>query len=230
MINREDMLELTRRMTPSRTSFTRVAGGYMEPDGEINESFNVNFLNLSVAEKEKNLAIAKVVPFAATNVNLRSYTFGDGAEQRKMRQLLYGMRECGLKNDALLYTFYELVGARYRSREPYAILVFHDRYDVPVKASDKERQGESEEVYEYLIRWWESTSWGVRSAGFYIRHLLTGVPTMHMLRSFRRIRNTKSRCLKNYFSHGSRGRLCRKRYKNGGICDSRNRAGILEGI
>ena len=68
-----------------------------------------------------------------------------------MRQLLYGMRECGLKNDALLYTFYELVGARYRSREPYAVLIFHDRYDVPVKASDKERQGESEEVYEYLI-------------------------------------------------------------------------------
>ena len=136
MINREDMLELTRRMTPSRTSFTRVAGGYMEPDGEIDESFNVNFLNLSAAEKEKNLAIAKAVPFAATNVNLRSYAFGDGAEQRKMRQLLYGMRECGLKNDALLYTFYELVGAR---------------YDVPVKASDKERQGESEEVYEYLI-------------------------------------------------------------------------------
>ena len=57
MINREDMLELTRRMTPSRTSFTRVAGGYMEPDGEIDESFNVNFLNLSAAEKEKNLAI-----------------------------------------------------------------------------------------------------------------------------------------------------------------------------
>ena len=140
MINREDMLELTRRMTPSRTSFTRVAGGYMEPDGEIDESFNVNFLNLSAVEKEKNLAIAKAVPFAATNVNLRSYAFGDGAEQRKMRQLLYGM-----------YTFYELVGARYCSREPYAILIFHDRYDVPVKASDKERQGESEEVYEYLI-------------------------------------------------------------------------------
>ena len=59
-------------MTPSRTSFTRVAGGYMEPDGEIDESFNVNFLNLSAAEKEKNLAIAKAVPFAATNVNLRS--------------------------------------------------------------------------------------------------------------------------------------------------------------
>ena len=50
-INREDMLELTRRMTPSRTSFTRVAGGYMEPDGEIDESFNVNFLNLSAERR-----------------------------------------------------------------------------------------------------------------------------------------------------------------------------------
>ena len=77
----------------------------MEPDGEIDESFNVNFLNLSAAEKEKNLAIAKAVPFAATNVNLRSYAFGDGAEQRKMRQLLYGMRECGLKNDACCTRF-----------------------------------------------------------------------------------------------------------------------------
>ena len=151
MINREDMLELTRRMTPSRTSFTRVAGGYMEPDGEIDESFNVNFLNLSAAEKEKNLAIAKAVPFAATNVNLRSYAFGDGAEQRKMRQLLYGMRECGLKNDALMETFYEIVGANYKSKGDYAVYVFHDRYDIPVKRTDHERQGESEKMYEYLI-------------------------------------------------------------------------------
>ena len=48
-------------------------------------------------------------------------------------------------------TFYELVGEHYRSKTPYAVYVFHDRYDVPVKASDKERLGESEEVYEYLI-------------------------------------------------------------------------------
>lgn len=30
MINREDMLELTRRMTPKRTSITRVAGCYVD--------------------------------------------------------------------------------------------------------------------------------------------------------------------------------------------------------
>lgn len=152
MINREDMLELTRRMTPSRTSFTRIAGAYMDRDGEIDGSFNTNFLNLSGAEKEKNLAIAKTIPFSETNVQLKEYAFSaTDADSRDMWQLLTGIKECGLKNDALMYTFYELVAERYKPGKDYAIYVFHDRYDVPVKASDKERLGESEEVYEYLI-------------------------------------------------------------------------------
>lgn len=152
MINREDMLELTRRMTPSRTSFTRIAGAYMDRDGEIDGSFNTNFLNLSRADREKNLAIAKTIPFSETNVQLKEYAFSAAdADTRDMWQLLSGIKECGLKNDALMYTFYELVAERYKPGKDYAIYVFHDRYDVPVKAADKERLGESEEVYEYLI-------------------------------------------------------------------------------
>ena len=52
-INREDMLELTRRMTPSRTSFTRIAGCYVDKDGDFDGSFNVNFLKLSQKDKAK---------------------------------------------------------------------------------------------------------------------------------------------------------------------------------
>ncbi len=52
MINREDMLELTRRMTPSRTSFTRIAGCYLDRDGEIDGTFNTHFLKLSRCGKE----------------------------------------------------------------------------------------------------------------------------------------------------------------------------------
>ena len=44
MINREDMLELTRRMTPSRTCMDRIAGGYMDEDGFLDGSFNIHFL------------------------------------------------------------------------------------------------------------------------------------------------------------------------------------------
>lgn len=152
MIDREDMMELTRRMTPSRTSFTRIAGCYMDADGEIDGTFNTNFLKLSGREKEKHLAIAKAIPYARTNEQLREVQFSEGqAGPGSVRQLLAAMKDCGLKNDALMDTFYELAAEHYESREAYAVLVFHDRYDVPVKAKDKERLGESEEVYEYLI-------------------------------------------------------------------------------
>ncbi len=152
MIDREDMMELTRRMTLSRTSMTRIAGGYMDADGEIDGTFNTNFLKLSPREKEKNLAIAKAIPYARTNEQLREAFFSEGQTgPGSMRQLLMAIKDCGLKNDALMEMFYELAGVRYPEKEPYAVLVFHDRYDVPVKAKDKERLGESEEVYEYLI-------------------------------------------------------------------------------
>ena len=70
-INREDMLELTRRMTVKRNCFSRIAGAYIDAEGYIDGTFNTNFLNLTVHEKETNLAIAKAIPFSETNVNLR---------------------------------------------------------------------------------------------------------------------------------------------------------------
>ena len=75
MIDREDMLALTRRMTVKRTSMTRIAGGYMDSDGCIDGTFNIAFLKLSPADREKNLQIAKKVPFAETNQNLQEYKF-----------------------------------------------------------------------------------------------------------------------------------------------------------
>ena len=138
-IDREDMLALTRRMNVARSSFTRIAGCYVDKDGDFDGSFNVNFLKLSAAEKKKNIELAKVVPFAATNVNLKRYEFAD-ADRRPgtVWQLLMAIRECGLKNDALMDSFYDLVMENYKSRRPYAVYIFHDRYDIPAKAADKE--------------------------------------------------------------------------------------------
>ena len=152
MIERADMLELTRRMTLSRSSIDRIAGAYMDREGFVDGSFNVHFLKLEAGEREKKLALAKAIPFAAANTQLKDYEFPKESRRTgSMWQLLTAMKECGLKNDALMETFYELVGEYYRSRQDYAILVFHDRYDVPAKGADKAWQWESEEVFEYLI-------------------------------------------------------------------------------
>ena len=57
MINREDMLELTRRMTPARSHIDRIAGAYYDAEGYIDGTFNTHFLKLSTAEKTKNLPV-----------------------------------------------------------------------------------------------------------------------------------------------------------------------------
>ena len=39
------MLELTRRMTPSRNCFSRIAGAYMDEEGYEDGTFNIHFGN-----------------------------------------------------------------------------------------------------------------------------------------------------------------------------------------
>lgn len=152
MINREDMLELTRRMTPSRTCFDRIAGAYINDMGEIEDSFNIHFGKLSASEKAKNLELAKTIPFAKTNVQLREYTFPEKVKgKNSMWQLLRAIRQSGIKDDALMDIFYEQMADGYPVDHEIAVYVFHGTYDVPLKAKDKENLWESEEVYDFII-------------------------------------------------------------------------------
>ena len=151
-IDREDMLELTRRMTLKRNCFDRIAGAYLDEEGFIDGTFNKHFQKLSPKDQQANLDLAKAVLFAETNIQLKEYIFKE-SDQRpgSIWQLLMALKSCGLKNDAMLDVFYEEFGQRYQAEGGYAVYFFHGSYDVPLKASDKESLWESEEVYEFLI-------------------------------------------------------------------------------
>lgn len=151
-IDREDMLELTRRMTVSRNCFGRMAGAYMDEEGYIDGTFNTHFQKMSGADKAQSLKIAKAIPFSETNVELKHYRFQPKDKKPgSIWQLLMALRECELKNDALMLSLYEYIGERYKCSYPYCIYVFQGNYDVPVKRSDKAEQWESEEVYSFLV-------------------------------------------------------------------------------
>lgn len=152
MINREDMLELTRRMTPARTCFDRIAGAYINDMGEVEDSFNVHFGKLSRSEKSRNLALAKAIPFAKTNEQLKEYTFSEKAKGKdSIYTLLRAIQQCGLKNDALMEILYEQIADGFPVDYEFATFVFHGTYDVPIKAKDKESLWDSEEVYDFII-------------------------------------------------------------------------------
>lgn len=152
MIKREDMLELTRRMTPNRSSASRIAGAYFDEEGYVDGTFNTHFLKLSPSEKTGNLNLAKTVLLAKTNEELKDYRI-TSAEKKpgSIWQLLDGMKETELKNDAFLDIFYELLGERFSMEYPWYCFMLFGQYDVPVKGSDKEWLEGSEEVYRYLL-------------------------------------------------------------------------------
>lgn len=151
-IDREDMLELTRRMTLKRNCFSRIAGAYLDEEGFVDGTFNKHFKNLSAKDQQLNLNIAKAIPFSDTNAQLREFSFAEeGRKPGSIWQLLMALKECGLKNDAMLDVLYEEFGKRYQAEGTYAIYFFYGSYDVPLKASDKESLWESEEVYQFII-------------------------------------------------------------------------------
>ena len=151
MIRRDDMMDLTRRMTPSRNCFSRIAGAYMDPEGYDNGTFNTHFGNLKSAETKRNLEIAKAIPFAKENEELVEYRFSDSTKKNSMWQLLMGLRKAELKDDALLSILYEVFGESYKTEGEYSIYVYYGAYDVPVKGTDKEWIEGSEEVYSFLV-------------------------------------------------------------------------------
>ncbi len=146
------MLELTRRMTPARNCFARIAGAYMDEEGYDHSTFNLHFGRLKPGEMKRNLEMAKSVPFAKTNEQLKEYRFPDGEERRNgMWSLLTAMKQDGMKDDSLLSIFYELMGECYHTDSGYCIFMFYGSYDVPVKGTDGAWIEGSEEVYDFLV-------------------------------------------------------------------------------
>ena len=145
MIDREDMLELTRRMTVARSNFTRIAGVYYDEEGYVDGTFNTNFLNLSSSDKTKNLELAKAVLFSKTNEELKEIEIPSSARGKdKMITLLDAVCSENLKNDALMEIFYEIFGEQIPFETTFALYIFRGSYDIPIKGTDNESEWESD--------------------------------------------------------------------------------------
>ena len=121
MINRDDMLELTRRMTPARASVGRIAGAYFDEEGYVDGTFNTNFLKLSASERTRNLNMAKTVLISKTNEQLKEYRITkEMGKPGSVWQLLDGVKESEMKNDGYMDLFYEVLGEKYHPGYPFS--------------------------------------------------------------------------------------------------------------
>lgn len=151
MINAE-VLELKKRFRKDKVSFYRVVGCYVNEKKEKIYTFNRQFLNLPEDEMFKYLEIVTKTLSGKIGNNLLNVEFPVEEEKNGGAQdSLYKLRNSEANNDELLNDFYDKIIESYQHLNNYLILLFLDKYDVPMKTNDKQKIDDSEEVFHYMI-------------------------------------------------------------------------------
>ena len=151
-MNKKEVLELRKKQTKDKASFSRVCGCYVDSGKNKILTMGNTFLSLDDDEFYKYLDIAKKSLGGKLGNNLLNLEFP--LEEEKpggCQQMLMALRDSDLKNDELLNTFYDHVIDTYDNPGNYLILLYLDNYDIIKKGSDNASIDESEEVYRYLI-------------------------------------------------------------------------------
>ena len=150
---KQEINEIKKLFTPSNCSITRICGCYVDGEKEKKADFKQAFLALPEEEMFKYFEILRKNLSGTIGKNLLNLDFplqseAEGGTQAFMLKL----RDSKLKDDALLEEFYDKVIASYEYVGNFLILLIHDAYDVPGKASDgMEMDDASDEVYEYIM-------------------------------------------------------------------------------
>lgn len=150
-ITKGDVLELRRRLKKTECTFGRMCGCYVNSGKQVVLKFSESFSELEEDEFYKYLEIAKKTLSGSLGSNLLELEFDRGESATEHQKYLLALKESKLSNDDLLDRLYEQIIAEYAYPGNYLILVYHDIYDVPSKATSGDEQDESEEIYEYIL-------------------------------------------------------------------------------
>ncbi|MBD5139794.1 MAG: DUF4317 domain-containing protein [Ruminococcus sp.] len=152
-MTKQEISEIKKLLTQRNCSITRICGCYV--DGEKNKKTELKQAFLALPEEEmfKYFEILRKTLSGTPGKNLLTLEFPLASEEEGgTQEFLLRLRDSKLKDDALLEEFYDKIIATYEYVGNYLILLVHDAYDVPGKASDGlEMDDASDEVYEYIL-------------------------------------------------------------------------------
>lgn len=152
-MNKKEIAEIKKQFTQNKCAITRICGCYV--DGEKNKKTELKEAFLSLPEEEifKYFNIFRKALSGSIGRNLLNMEFPLEAEEYGgTQEFLMQLRGSALKDENLLEEFYDKVIEHYYSVENYLILLIHQAYDVPGKATDGgEMFDASDEVYEHIL-------------------------------------------------------------------------------
>ncbi len=150
---KQEISEIKKLLTQRNCSITRICGCYVDGEKNKKTEFKQAFLALPEEEMFKYFEILRKTLSGTLGKNLLTLEFPLASEEESgTQEFLLRLRDSKLKNDVLLEEFYDKIISAYEYVGNYLILLVHDAYDVPGKASDGlEMEDASDEVYEYIL-------------------------------------------------------------------------------
>lgn len=150
---KQELSELKKLFTQRNCSIDRICGCYV--DGEKNKKtlFRQAFLSLPEEEMFKYFEILRKSLSGTPGKNALTLEFPlQSEEDGGTQEFLLRLRDSKLKDDELLDAFYDKIIQSYEYVGNYLILLIHDAYDVPGRATDGiDMDDASDEVYEYIL-------------------------------------------------------------------------------
>lgn len=152
-MTKQEISEIKKLLTPKNCSITRICGCYV--DGEKNKKTELKQAFLALPEEEmfKYFEILRKNLSGTLGKNLLTLEFPlKSEEEGGAQEFLLRLRDSKLKDDGLLEEYYDRIIANYEYVGNYLILIVHDVYDVPGRASDGiDMEDASDEIYEYIL-------------------------------------------------------------------------------
>ena len=152
-MNKKEISEIRKQLTPQHCALTRIAGCYVDGDKNRITQFKEAFLSLEEEEMFKYFEILRKALSGTLGKNLVNMEFPLEAERSGGAQnQLMALLEDALEDEQRLAAYCDRIIQAYDYGENYLILFAHGAYDVPGKASDNtEMFDASDEVYHFLL-------------------------------------------------------------------------------
>lgn len=151
-MNQKEIGEIRRRVRRDRSNMTSIYGCYVNGQKEIISEFKQSVAMMPENEAEMYFGVMKRVLSGSVGKNLIDLSFKTSqVAGSPEHNLLMALRDTSLKNEELRMAFYEKVMETVHFEENYLILLGCESYDVPFKSSEEGDEGDSGEVYKYIL-------------------------------------------------------------------------------
>lgn len=152
-MNEKEVAEIRRRFRPDKSNISHVCGCFVNENREIVSRFDQSLAVMPQEESEKILTVLRKSLSGTLGKNLVDLSFStQQVVEGEEHKLLMALRESALNDQEIVESFYQKVIEALHMEGQYLILLAYDRYDVPYRSKDGQRQDDAAtEVYSYIL-------------------------------------------------------------------------------